>query len=346
LNSLFRAFRILFSDTGILKLATMTKQPIIIAVLIANFIVGCSGVSDNFSRQLISSATASRVDLPQVLDIPTSGIADVAPGDTIYAIARRYGVAMRDVIDANNLEAPFVLKIGQSLRLPPPRLYAVSPGDTIFSISQRFGVDMRTLVSMNSLAAPYQVTAGQELKMPVRGAAEPAVGVSASDDNRFDNVVAIPLPAPRPSTTETVGERAASQRASIQPPKRGGKRFLWPVRGRIISNFGPRAGGLHNDGINIAAPKGMAILAAENGVVAYAGKELRSFGNLLLIKHAGGWTTAYAHADKLLVRRGDRVKRGQTIATIGSSGGVGRPQLHFELRQGSRALDPRRELEI
>ncbi|MDA1309712.1 MAG: M23 family metallopeptidase [Proteobacteria bacterium] len=81
-------------------------------------------------------------------------------------------------------------------------------------------------------------------------------------------------------------------------------------------------------------------------MVAYAGKELRGFGNLLLIKHASGWTTAYAHADKLLVRRGDRVKRGQTIATIGSSGGVGRPQLHFELRQGSRALDPRQELEI
>ena len=336
----------MFSDSGILKLASMTKQPIMMAVLIASFIVGCSGVSDNFSRKLISSATASRVGLPLVMQLPTSGIADVAPGDTVYSIARRYGVAMRDVIDANNLDAPFVLKIGQSLRLPPPRLYAVSPGDTIFSISQRFGVDMRTLVSMNGLAAPYQVTAGRELKMPVRGAAEPAVGVRTSGDRRVDTVAVIPLPAPRPNAVETIGERSASQRVSIQPPTRSGKRFLWPVRGRIISNFGPRAGGLHNDGINIAAPKGMAILAAENGVVAYAGKELRGFGNLLLIKHAGGWTTAYAHADKVFVRRGDRVKRGQTIATIGSSGSVGRPQLHFELRQGSRALDPRRELEI
>jgi murein DD-endopeptidase MepM/ murein hydrolase activator NlpD len=324
----------------------MTKQPFFMAVLIASSIVGCSGVSDNFSRRLISSATVSRAGLPQVMQLPTSGIADVAPGDTVYSIARRYGVAMRDVIDANNLDAPFVLKIGQSLRLPPPRLYAVSPGDTIFSISRRFGVDMRTLVSMNSLVAPYQVTAGRVLKMPVRGAAEPTVGVNTRDDTRVDTVAVIPLPAPRPSAAEIVGERPASQRASIQPPTRGGKRFLWPVRGRIISNFGPRAGGLHNDGINIAAPKGMAILAAENGVVAYAGKELRGFGNLLLIKHAGGWTTAYAHADKVFVRRGDRVKRGQTIATIGSTGGVGRPQLHFELRRGSRALDPRRELEI
>ena len=324
----------------------MTKQPIIMAVLIAGFIAGCSGVSDNFPRLVNSPPSAARASVPQSIPIPTSGIVDVAPGDTVYSIARRYGVAMRDVIDANRLKAPFVLEIGQSLRLPPPRLYVVSPGDTIFSISQRFGVDMRTLVSMNGLAAPYQVTAGQALKMPVRGAAKPTARASTGGGNRLNTIAAIPLPAPRPSAVGSTTQRPSSQRPAIQPPKRGGKRFLWPVRGRIISNFGPRAGGLHNDGINIAAPKGTPIRAAENGVVAYAGKELRGFGNLLLIKHASGWTTAYAHADKLLVRRGDRVKRGQTIATIGSSGGVGRPQLHFELRQGSRALDPRRELEI
>tara|TARA_B100001123_G_scaffold209233_1_gene236750 strand:+ start:177 stop:533 length:357 start_codon:yes stop_codon:yes gene_type:complete len=118
------------------------------------------------------------------------------------------------------------------------------------------------------------------------------------------------------------------------------------VRGRIISNFGPRAGGLHNDGINIAAPKGSAILAADNGVVAYAGKGLKGFGNLLLIKHADGWTTAYAHVDRILIRRGEVVERGQTIATIGSSGGVLRPQLHFEIRKGARAVDPRGQLDI
>ncbi len=342
----FRGARILYCDPGTLKLLSMTKQLIIMAVLIAGFIAGCSGVSNNFPRLLNSSLSTSRPGLPQAIPIPASGIAGVASGDTVYSIARRYGVTMRDVIDANSLEAPFVLEIGQSLRLPPPRLYAVSPGDTIFSISQRFGVDMRTLVSMNGLEAPYQVTAGQALKMPVRGAAEPTTSASTGGNNRLNTLTAIPLPAPRPSAARTAGQRPVSQRSAIQPPTRGGKRFLWPVRGRIISNFGPRAGGLHNDGINIAAPKGMPIRAAENGVVAYAGKELRGFGNLLLIKHAGGWTTAYAHADKLLVRRGDRVKRGQTIATIGSSGGVGRPQLHFELRLGSRALDPRRELEI
>jgi formylglycine-generating enzyme required for sulfatase activity len=134
----------------------------------------------------------SRSGLPQTIPIPASDVADVAPGDTLYSIARRYGVAMRDVIDANRLKAPFVLEIGQSLRLPPPRLYVVSPGDTIFSISQRFGADMRTLVSMNGLAAPYQVTAGQGLKMPVRGPLALAHGMVFQDCSDCPEMVVVP----------------------------------------------------------------------------------------------------------------------------------------------------------
>jgi len=116
------------------------------------------------------------------------------------------------------------------------------------------------------------------------------------------------------------------------------------VNGKIISSFGAKKGGLHNDGINIAAARGAPVRAAENGIVAYAGNELRGFGNLLLIKHADGWTSAYAHNDKLLVRRGDQVRRGQIIARVGSTGSVTSPQLHFELREGSEAIDPLRLL--
>ena len=125
------------------------------------------------------------------------------------------------------------------------------------------------------------------------------------------------------------------------PPSKGGEaRFLWPVHGRILASYGTGAGGTHNDGINIGAPAGTPVLAAEAGVVAYAGNELRGYGNLLLVKHAGGWMTAYAHNSALLVKRGDRVKRGQEIARVGATGAVGEPQLHFEVRQGTRALDP------
>jgi murein DD-endopeptidase MepM/ murein hydrolase activator NlpD len=108
----------------------------------------------------------------------------------------------------------------------------------------------------------------------------------------------------------------------------------------LISGFGPSGKGLHNDGIDIGAPQGTKVLAAESGVVAYAGSELKGFGNLLLIRHADGITTAYAHNEKLLVTRGDEVKKGQLIATVGKSGNVDSPQLHFEVRVGTQAVDP------
>ncbi len=112
----------------------------------------------------------------------------------------------------------------------------------------------------------------------------------------------------------------------------------------MVSGFGVKSKGLHNDGINIAAPRGAAVVAAENGIVAYAGNELRGFGNLLLVKHSGGWLTAYAHNERLLVKRGERVRKGQRIADVGSTGTVSTPQLHFELRKGRRAVNPRKHL--
>lgn len=122
--------------------------------------------------------------------------------------------------------------------------------------------------------------------------------------------------------------------------------FSWPVRGRILSTFGPKPDGLHNDGINIAARAGSPVIAAENGVIVYSGSELRGFGNLVLVRHADGWITAYAHLDRVLVRKGQQVKRGQAIATVGSSGGVDQPQLHFEIRRGTQAVDPAKFLTV
>ncbi|BBK43759.1 hypothetical protein STVA_37790 [Allostella vacuolata] len=133
--------------------------------------------------------------------------------------------------------------------------------------------------------------------------------------------------------------------AAAGPPPREGRGFIWPVRGQVVTRFGPAGRGLHNDGINIAAPRGTTVVAAEAGIVAYAGNELRGFGNLLLIKHADGWITAYAHNESLLVKRGDRIRRGQPVARVGQTGNVGEPQLHFELRRGTRAVDPTEHLD-
>jgi murein DD-endopeptidase MepM/ murein hydrolase activator NlpD len=120
----------------------------------------------------------------------------------------------------------------------------------------------------------------------------------------------------------------------------GAPSFRWPARGRVISGSGAMTNGQQNDGINLALPEGTPVHAAEDGVVAYAGSELKGYGNLVLIRHSNGFVTAYAHASEIMVKRGDQVRRGQVIAKSGQTGNVSSPQLHFEIRKGSTPVDP------
>ncbi|MEQ9042467.1 MAG: M23 family metallopeptidase [Alphaproteobacteria bacterium] len=246
----------------------------------------------------------------------------VRKGNTVYGIARSRGVDIRSLIDANGLRPPYLLRVGQRLRLPGQRTYRVEKGDTVYGISRKFGVDMRDIVQRNGIRPPYTITVGQTLHLPANG--------------RVQTVRAAPSRKP--------AARSAAASKVAAPPPRGSRDFLMPVKGKILSSFGPKADGLHNDGINIAAAGGTPVRAAENGVVVYVGKELRSFGNLLLIKHANGWMSAYGHTEAPRVKRGDIVKRGETVAKVGKTGNVASPQLHFELRRGSRAVDPTRYL--
>jgi murein DD-endopeptidase MepM/ murein hydrolase activator NlpD len=144
-----------------------------------------------------------------------------------------------------------------------------------------------------------------------------------------------PTPAVRKATpaTEVEVEEAAVKRT-------GALAFRWPVRGRVIANFGAKTNGQRNDGIDLAVPEGTAVRAAEDGVVAYAGNELKGYGNLVLIRHSNGFVTAYAHASEIMVKRNDQVRRGQIIAKSGQTGTVASPQLHFEIRKGSSPVDP------
>lgn len=241
---------------------------------------------------------------------PAGQVIVVRRGDTLFDLSRAHQVSMRALIDANGLTPPYHLQIGQRLRLPTVRRHIVVAGDTVYGISRRYGVDMTSLARANGLAAPYTITVGQSLALP--GGARP-VQTARADPERL----AIPPPPPR-----TAG------------------RFAWPARGQVISGYGPKPGGVHNDGINIRVAQGSPILAAEDGVVAYVGNQIRAFGNLMLIRHDGGWMTAYAHNEVLLVGRGERVRRGQVIARAGATGNVDGPQLHFEIRLGTVAVDP------
>lgn len=256
----------------------------------------------------------------------------VQGGDTVYGVSRRLGVPLRTVIDANHLSPPFVLSVGQVLRIPNPRRHEVAPGDTVYAVARRYGVDVSELVRLNKIAQPFLLAAGQDLLLPV------ATGAPASAPRQTARAGSPVMPA----AAQPMPARLA---AIPQPPPRSGSKFLLPVAGRVIDGYGAKKNGLHNDGINIAAADGAPVRAAENGVVIYTGNELRGFGNLILVKHAGGWVTAYAHTREAMVARGARVKRGQVIATVGRTGNVSRPQLHFEIRRGTRAVDPRRLIE-
>lgn len=257
----------------------------------------------------------------------TPGEVRVQPGDSVYAIARRHGASVRDIIAANRLEPPYKLLVGQTLRLPTGRYHVVATGDTIHSVSRRYDVSMSALVRLNDIPPPYRLTPGAQLRMPTPRPRIQTASIqrTAPVETRPDPTVA-PVKIPRP------------------PPAQAGTKFLWPVKGPILSDFGPQSGGLHNDGINIDVPAGTPVRAAQNGVVAYAGNELRGYGNLLLLRHEDGWMTAYAHNETLLVKRGDIVKRGEVISRSGRTGRVSSPQAHFEIRRNGQPLDPRKYL--
>jgi murein DD-endopeptidase MepM/ murein hydrolase activator NlpD len=140
--------------------------------------------------------------------------------------------------------------------------------------------------------------------------------------------------------TEAAVEAAEAAKSAGPAAGTGKGPFVWPVQGKVIGAFGSSKDGMKNDGINIAAPNGAPVVAAADGTVAYAGNELRGFGNMILIRHDGGYVTAYAHNASLLVKKGDKVKRGQTIARVGQTGAVFGPQLHFEIRKGTQPVDP------
>lgn len=310
----------------------------------------------------------------QELVIPVRQEHVVQPGQTVQSIARIHGVDQSSLIRLNRIPPPYVVHAGQRLRLPAPVETATAPAAPV-TVDPAPATAPAGGMTVEELPPPTVAAPGPGAAPVDRAAAPPASGGTANPlPVPQTGPVPLPLPpaemgsaeaapgdgTPQPTTREP--DRglapAAGPAASVmpsgpaepvpaaipQPPPLSSGKFLWPVNGQIISGFGAKDGGLHNDGINIAAPRGSPVRAAESGVVAYAGNELRGFGNLLLIRHADGWMSAYAHNDTLLVQRGDQVKRGQTIARVGSTGNVSTPQLHFELRRGTRSVDPLKHL--
>lgn len=304
--------------------------------------------------------TSSHLQLGQRLTIPAG--ASGTPGRQEYAASP--APARTHTYEAPSYETASYDEPAPSETSGPDwnGTYQVASGDSLYSIARRHGVTSDELQRYNGISDPRRVMPGTVLKVPGSAGGSYAAAEETPQNsyqqvpgpqrvaalqtyNRTD--AGEPVPATRPVTessqiTQTRGVRTVSISPAIQKPdaaSSGGK-LRWPVRGRVIENFGPRKDGTHNDGVNLAVPLGAEVHAAEDGVVAYAGSELRGYGNLILLRHDNGWVTAYAHNDEISVKRGDKVTRGQVIAKAGKTGEVDQPQLHFELRMGSKPVDP------
>lgn len=254
-------------------------------------------------------------------------IAVIQPGDNLYNIAQEHNSSVRDLIDANDLEPPYILQIGSKLILPNTKYHKVEEGDNLYKISRLYGMNMNNLIDINNLEEPYNIIIGSKLK------------VSNSSFKKSNNrrVEAENLSVPS-------SKKRPVKSAQVKLPYKNNK-FIWPVKGKVISSFGQKPGGLYNDGINIKANESDPVKSVEDGLVAYVGNELRGYGNLIIVKHSGGWISAYAHLKKTKVKIGDKVKQGDEIALVGSTGNVDFAQLYFGIRKGREAVNPKSYLQ-
>jgi murein DD-endopeptidase MepM/ murein hydrolase activator NlpD len=244
----------------------------------------------------------------------------------------------RTASSAPAVTAPYVPPRGGLVA--PSGSHVVAPGETLNSIARLYGKPVNVIARANNIPPDTMVRVGERIVIPEMGEHPATVAPRAEAPVAAPTTVAtIESPHSARLATPSAPVEAdnpikAEQAASAMPS------FRWPVRGRIIAAFGPKPNGLQNDGINLAVPEGTPVKAAEDGVVAYAGNELKGYGNLVLIRHANGFVTAYANASELMVKRGETVKRGQVIAKSGETGNVTSPQLHFEIRKGATPVDP------
>ncbi|MXN64571.1 peptidoglycan DD-metalloendopeptidase family protein [Stappia sp. GBMRC 2046] len=294
----------------------------------------------------------------------------VTSGDTLYSMSRRYGVPQKVLADVNGLDSAASLQAGQKIVIPT---YSASPGrsatnsapvrlppangePSVTGTVPKSAARLNTTLprpepkpeSVRVASVPATTVTDASVGTPSRKPEDTAAGAGrpTAKVGRAEKAAGEPS---RVVTTERVGSKkeekpekveVAALASNAADPNEG--RFRWPVRGRIISEFGSKPGGTRNDGINLAVPEGTEVKAADDGVVIYSGNELKGYGNLILVRHSEGWVSAYAHNSKLSVSRGDSVRRGDTIGYAGATGSVSQPQVHFELRKGNKPVDPMR----
>jgi murein DD-endopeptidase MepM/ murein hydrolase activator NlpD len=294
----------------------------------------------------------------------------VEPGETLYGIANRAGVPSKRIIEANGLEPPYVIRIGQKLAIPHDgrpasrriaarspataaasslETHTVEPGDTLLAIALAEKVPQVLLAEANSLAPPYVIKVGQKLIVPRtqrHTIAKGDTGFSLSyryavpwKDIAVANGIepSAPLRIGQDLLIPTVLDRPSS--STFTP-----KSFIWPLDGNIRRPWRPRGESNFHDGLDIEAPKGSAVRATAPGSVIFAGEEKSQFGNLVVIDHGNGWHSAYGSLERVTVKKGEQVKQGERVGLVGDTSVTRRTELHFELRKDGKPVDPVAEL--
>lgn len=315
----------------------------------------------------VSAPAATSGEVRTVRGWTTVGATQVTArqGDTVASLSRRYGIPQHVLGEINGTDANGSFAAGQRVTIPTysqgaPNIASAVPAQPTTRLPDAGGSPSVTgsipagagLASApRPQAKPGARTQVASLTTPQSGrgvVTSPKSKPAALSSRPTQPATSAPTTPARPAVVRDepapTAPIAVSRETSPEPAATGERRFRWPARGRIISEFGPKPGGAHNDGINLALPEGTEIKAVEDGTVIYSGNELKGFGNLVLVRHDDGWVSAYAHNSSLMVKRGEAVQRGQTIAKAGSSGSVSQPQLHFELRRGNKPVDPMKYL--
>ena len=264
----------------------------------------------------------------------------VARGDTLYSISRQYSVPVNDLAVMNGLSAPFTLSVGQTLHVPDLPARKAEPVKPATPTAKIVNKKAETKAVSDKKPATTKTDNKNVQKEPVKKAEPKKAEPKKSDIKKQEQKKQETKQPAKKTESKTEKSAPKSTPKNEKIAARSSSKFSWPVRGTILSHYGAKTAGLYNDGINISAALNTSVVAAENGVVAYAGNEVRGMGNLIIIQHADGWMTVYAHMNSMNVRRGARVTVGQKIGAVGKTGKVTTPQLHFEIRKGTKAYNP------
>ncbi|MBN9309322.1 MAG: M23 family metallopeptidase [Devosia sp.] len=241
-------------------------------------------------------------------------------------------------------------------------VHVIESGESLYTVARRYNVTAQAIIQANGFSSPDKIFVGQKIVIPGKASTLAALGPKPSASQAVDTLAPAAQPLAKPTAVASLDTQAKTPAATVKPlapvsdaapaapvaeakpleqPKSepvlsGADKFRWPVSGRVITDFANSKG----TGINIEAPEGTAVRAAENGQVIYAGSGVEGYGNLILIRHPNGYVSAYAHLKDMNVAKGTVVNRGDNIGTAGKTGGVAKSQLHFELRKGATPVDP------